>query len=135
MNASGNFFIAYTDSESKKALVKVRGFDKTGNAILDDTTVSAKSEATADPVVCVADDNKAVLGWTATTSDSTDIKRRIVNNDLSLGGDATLVNKLTEGPQKSPALGCTAEGKQVFLFSDDVDKNGYTEIFGRGFNE
>ncbi|MBO4349673.1 MAG: metallophosphoesterase [Proteobacteria bacterium] len=135
MNATGNFFIAYVDESSGTKLIKARGFDNTGKQIYEDTQVSNNGEATANPVVCLADDNKVVFGWTATASNSTDIRRRVLNPDMTFVSEAKLVNQLAVGPQKSPALGCTAEGKQVFLFVDDNDQNGYTEIFGRGFNE
>ena len=134
MNASGNFFIAYADNGSGKKLIHARGFDATGKEIFGDTQVSASGEATETPVVCVADDNKAVVGWQA-AANIFDIKRRVINPDMTFAGDASRVNQFPSGPQKMPSLGCTAEGKQVFLFTDDIDQNGYTEIFGRGINE
>ena len=135
MNASGSFFIAYEDDSdgNGKYLIKARGFDKEGKQIFADTTLSKSGEQTADPVVCVADDNKAVFGWTAKALNENDVQRRVVQKDMTIAAEDT-VNRVTEGPQNSPALGCTANGKHVFLFSDDDDQNGSTEIFGRGYN-
>ena len=135
MNASGTFFIAYEDDNDKngKFLIMARGFDKDGKEIFKDTTLAGSGENAVDPVVCVADSNKAVFGWTAKALNANDIQRRVVSSEMKINEESK-VNRISDGPQNSPALGCTAEGKHIFLFSDDNDKNSATEIFGRGYN-
>ncbi len=134
MNESGRFFIAFEDDNdgNGKYLIMARGFDKSGTEILHDTTLSASNEETADPTVCVARDGKAVFGWTAKALNSGDIQKRIVTSKLKIEAEST-VNTFTPGPQTTPDVACSADGRYVFVYSDDKPKSGWTNILARGF--
>ncbi len=141
MNASGDFYIVYDDNQSSSVHhINARGFDASGKEIFKDQNISDKDEIDGKPrpVVCVADDRSAVFGWKAMTTAAHDYKygdihRRGVTSTGELKNIST-AHYVDVGNQESPALGCTASGKHVFLFSDDDDRNDYTEIFGRGYN-
>ncbi len=135
MNQSGTFFIAFEDDSdgNGKFLIIGRGFDKDGNEIVKDTTLSASNEETEDPVVCVAEDGKAVFGWTAKALNSNDVQRRVLTTKHKLE-DEERASRFYGGPQKSPNIGCSADGRYIFVYSDDRVESGLTNIHARGFN-
>lgn len=148
MNANGDFFIVYNDNNKQ---IKARGFDANNQQIFEDQIISDKDNIKADqrPVVCVADDGSAVVGWTALNqgNDKTfDDKKGLKGHDIHRGliqikdgkyvytVDSKATHNVTIGDQTSPAVDCASNGQHVFVFSDDDDLNKYTEIFGRGYN-
>ncbi len=141
MNAAGDFYIVYDDKKSDTDHhINARGFDASGKEIFADQAVSDKDKLDSDPrpVVCLADDRSAVFGWKAMVTASEDnehgdIRRNRADASGKLKGIAK-AHYNNVGDQASPALGCTAKGKHVIIYSDDVDGNGYTEAMGRGYN-
>ena len=134
MNGDGTFYIAYEDDADKNGVyrVKARGYNAAGTQIFADTHISAAGEKISNPVVCVAASGNAVFGWHAAGLNNGDIRRRSYNLADKKLGDAANANSVTTGIQRQPALGCTDAGKTVWLWSDDIDGNGYYEIYGRG---
>jgi hypothetical protein len=153
MNGAGDFYIAYYDESegSSKPQIKARGFDASGKEIFKDQVISGTNviDSLSVPTVCAADDRTAVFGWRtpttynyATSHSDTDgdIHRVYADKDghLMTKSDGTprieRVNVVRAGEQGSPAVACAADGRHVFVFSDDDDTNGITDIFGRGYN-
>ena len=136
MNEDGTFYIAFEDDQdgNGKYLIITRGFDASGREILADKTLTAANEEAVDPAVCVAGDGKAIFGWTAQALNAQDVQKRILSKNLTLGSESSAAT-FSSGPQITPAVGCTASGSYVFLYSDDKIKSGYSNIIGRGFQE
>lgn len=136
MNEDGTFYIAFEDDQdgNGKFLIMTRGFDANGRELLADKTLSAANEEAIDPALCVAGDGKVIFGWTAQALNAQDVQKRILSKNLTLGSESSAAT-FVSGPQKMPAVGCTAKGNYVFLYSDDKTKSGYSNIIGRGFQE
>ncbi len=134
MNQSGTFYIAFEDDNdgNGKYLIIARGFDKNGKQIKADTTLSGADEKAADPTVCVAEDGTAVFGWTAKALNDSDVQKRTISGAFKTSSEAA-IPRLTAGPQHSPDVACTADGKHVFVYSDDKVKSGFANIHARGF--
>ncbi|MBO5753619.1 MAG: metallophosphoesterase [Proteobacteria bacterium] len=136
MNEAGTFYIAYEDDADGNDVmrVKARGYDKDGKQIYADTHISEAGEKIADPVVCVASSGNVVYGWYADADAHKDVRRRTYDAAKKTLSSTGRVNYNAQNTSKSPALACTASGKQVFVWADDVDGNSYYEIYGRGYN-
>ena len=141
MNKAGDFYIIYDDRKTDSDHhINARGFDASGKEIFADQAVSDsnKLDSNPRPVVCLADDRSAVFGWKAMVTASEDNEHGDIHRNLAdpsgklKGISKTHYNNV--GDQLSPALGCTANGKHVFIFSDDVDGNTYTDVMGTGYN-
>ncbi|MBO4349472.1 MAG: metallophosphoesterase [Proteobacteria bacterium] len=135
MNGSGVFYIAYEDDEDKNGLyrVKSRGFKADGSVLSEDGWVSDAGEDGVEPALCVNDKNEVVYVWTARALNSGDIRRRAYRNGKLEANHN--VNVIKDGVQNQPAIACTNDGRSAVLWHEDMDGNGYYEIFGRGFNE
>ena len=153
MNDAGDFYVTYYDESDgpENPQIKARGFDASKKEIFKDQVISVgyTIDMSAAPTVCLADDRSAVFGWRALSAykyaDSYididgDIYRVRANKDGNLITNADgkpvidRVNVVRGGEQSSPDVACSADGRYVFVFSDDDDTNGITDIFGRGYN-
>ncbi|MBQ9816603.1 MAG: metallophosphoesterase [Proteobacteria bacterium] len=136
MNGAGVFYIAYEDDEDKNGVYRIKshGYKADGKELTEDMWISDSGEDAVDPVLCVNKNNEVVYAWTAKALHSGDVRLRSYREG-KLKSNHTVNIELTAGVQDQPAMGCTEDGRSAVLWHDDVDKNGYFEIYGRGFNE
>lgn len=135
MNGAGVFYIAYEDDEDKNDVfrIKARGYQADGKELTADMWISDAGENAVDPVLCVNKKNEIVYAWTAKARNNGDVRRRAYRGGkLEANHNA---NNITQGVQDQPAIGCTEDGRSAILWHDDLDTNGYFEIFGHGYNE
>ncbi len=135
MNGAGVFYIAYEDDEDANGIyrIKARGYQADGKDLTADMWISDAGEDAVDPVLCVNKNNEIVYAWTAKARNSGDIRRRAYRSGKL--EDNHNVNIITAGTQDQPAMACTEDGRSGLIWHDDLDQNGFYEIFGHGYNE
>ena len=135
MNGAGVFFIAYEDDADKNGVyrIKARGYKADGSQLVADMHISDAGENAVQPVLCVDKNSNVVYSWTAKALNKGDIRRRVYKNK-ALAAKTYNANSIKEGYQDQPAVACTEGGKYAVLWHDDLDENGYYEIFGHGYN-
>ncbi|MBQ9394268.1 MAG: metallophosphoesterase [Proteobacteria bacterium] len=136
MNGAGVFAIAYEDDADGNGLYRIKavGYNEDGSKLFSDKYISDAGENAVQPALCVMKNNDIVYSWTAKALNSGDIRLRSYKSG-TLREKTFTVNSITKGIQDQPAIGCTETGKYAILWHDDLDGNGYYEIFGHGYNE
>ena len=140
--------------------IMARGFDKNGHNKFAESAISDKDkiDESSAPTVCLDKEGNAVLGWKALTQSKYDKytyteknekdeeitktayfeygdihRKRISSKGITIGSIDT-IHQNNVGDQTEPDVTYTASGKHVFVFTDDVDEDKNTEIYGKGFN-
>ncbi|TNF32523.1 MAG: hypothetical protein EP329_09990 [Deltaproteobacteria bacterium] len=133
---NGDFVVAWEDDPESDghSVILARAFHANGSEKVADFTVSAATGVQVDPEVSVAPSGAFVLTWAADFDDNGVFQ--IHARGYAASGAQLLprwtVNRDASGAQDRPHVALNDDGTMVFVWEDDIDGNGYTQILGRG---
>jgi len=143
MDVAGNFVVVWTEYQEEpygvyQSRVVARRFDRAGDALGDELTVTDPGVYVAGGTVAAAADGRFVVAWdqyvpNAPSADDEVRARRFAADGTPIG-DELQVNTYTTGVQRRPAVASDAAGNFVVVWRAygnlDGDDSG---VFGRGF--
>jgi len=142
MDAAGGFVVAFRDDKDGNGLGQIYawGFDGEGDEAFSVVSVnSVDSGEQRNPAIGVAPDGTFVVAWEDDSDGSDgsgnyDIYARVFHPGGSEKVIDLVVNQVTAGQQRAPAVAIAPTGEFVVTWEDDNDGNGKYQIYARGFS-
>ena len=134
----GAFVVVWEDDANENGAfeIRARGFNEDGSQRFAEFTVNSDpSGEQRQPDVAAAPDGAFVIVWAddKNRNGRFDILARSFDeNGTELLSDVT-VNTVTAGQQVNPRVAVGSDRAFVVVWEDDSDRNGFFEIFARGF--
>ncbi len=130
VNAKGDYFVAYSDDADINTYYRVKavGYSADGTIIRADHFVSGEGEDAVTSGVCLLDDGRAGYTWNARAKSENDVYTVDFDKDGKKGSEKR-VNYQAAGPQQSPAIACTPDGKKVIVWSDDREHSTAADAY------
>jgi hypothetical protein len=135
---NGHFVVVWEDDKDKNGYYQIlaRGFNSVGSQRFADMTVnSVGAGQQRRPDVAIRPDGDFVVVW----EDDKDkngyyeiLARGFDSRGIERFRDRT-VNTAGSGQQRKPQVGIAEDGHFVVVWEDDKDRNGYYQIYARGF--
>jgi len=134
--STGEFAVAWEDDQQRDGDYKImaRSFDAAGSAQREWTVASGGQHRA--PALSMAPAGALALAWQDDVDGNGLYQIKVATWQAS--GDTwqstSTVNAQSAGQQTSPAAGLADDGTLVVLWTDDMDDNGYGQIFAAGFD-
>jgi hypothetical protein len=142
MAPDGSFVVAWEDDRNENSIYQIRaaGFNSMGTRRFGDITVNADLRGQQlKPEVAMAPDGSFVVTWEDDRNENGTYQIRAARFNstgatrLFYEADIT-VNEDSSGQQRRPDVAVDTGSNLVVVWEDDINANGYTEIFGRGLD-
>ncbi|MBN2498074.1 MAG: hypothetical protein JXR96_26020 [Deltaproteobacteria bacterium] len=135
MDAAGNFAVAWADdSDGGPFHIKARGFLADGSLRFDVITVSSMEGGQDIPSLAMAADGRFVVAWNDYDRVDYQIKARGFGADGTEWFSELTANRNPEGGQYHAGAAVNDAGSLVFVWEDDMDGNGSTQILAKGLD-
>ena len=140
MAPDGSFVVTWEDDNNNNNIYQIyaAGFNANGLKQFGDITVNDNSSGQQlKPAVAMASDGSFVVTWEDDNNNNNIYQIYAAGfnvNGVKEFGDIS-VNENSNGQQLEPAVAVDSEGNFVVVWKDDLDKNGYYQILGCGFDK
>lgn len=136
---NGDFVVVWQDDKDKNGYYQIlaRGFHANGTQKFSDRTINsvAKGQQLL-PDIAMASNGDFVVVWEDDKNENGyyQIFAKVYYSSGSVKISDFTVNSVSSGQQYRPRVAMNSVGNFVVVWQDDKDKNGYYQIYARGFN-